>query len=227
MEILFNLLFPQTCFNCKKHSGAVCKYCLSLCKESFDAYCIVCGKSSDFGRTHDLCLASGCPTRLFSCFEYSGLVRDGIRKSKYHSKEFSILKTFAKRGVNLAYELGLELEDFIVVPIPLSKKKEKERGFNQAEMVADFVCRKFRLPKTANFIKRVKDTEVQYKQTRIDRMINIRGAFKASHRVKNKKILLVDDICTTGATLIEASKALMEAGANEVQCFVLARTPTA
>jgi len=204
--------------------GAVfCYGCLYKCRAVEGEYCIVCDNKSFGGITHIQCLKRHCPTALFCCFEYEGLVQECIKRSKYMDKEFSVLRQLSKEGVKEAKKSGVYFENFVVVPIPLSKKKEHDRGFNQAEVIAKEVSRGFWLSIDTSILIRIKDTRVQYGIGRLGRMGNLRNAFKASKKARGKKILLVDDICTTGSTFLSASRTLYAVGAKEVRCFSLSK----
>ena len=174
--------------------------------------------------THQYCLKKGIPIQSLSVFEYSGLTRECIRKSKYYSKQFMALKRLSYEGTNLLYDWGFGFDNFIVVPIPLNKQKEALRGFNHVDKISDYVSYRFKLPKENSILNRVKNTKAQHGYTRTERFLNIKDSFASSSDLaKGKKILLVDDICTSGATLLEASKVLYNAGALEVRCFTLSR----
>jgi ComF family protein len=163
------------------------------------------------------------PSQLISPFIYADKVRDCIRKSKYSSRLFSSLKRLSFEGVNIVYEWGYSFDDFVVVPIPVSKQKEKLRGFNQADIISKIFAKRFNLTTDFSILTRVKDKHAQHDLSRADRFKNIKGSFVSNEKAKGKKIVLVDDICTTGATFLEASKILFENGAIDVKCFSLSK----
>jgi ComF family protein len=115
----------------------------------------------------------------------------------------------------------------LVVPIPLSRSKASQRGFNQAELIASEVARYFCLKKEKSILIRTKDTKSQFGLTRVQRYKNLSHSFDVPKhmvtRTKNSSILLVDDICTSGATFKSASEALYGAGVKKVRCFSLAK----
>ncbi len=115
----------------------------------------------------------------------------------------------------------------LVIPIPLHRRKLKERGFNQAEIIAKFIALYLNLPLVKDNLMRVRFTASQTHLKREERLINVKGAFKVKRRgmLKGKRVLLVDDVYTTGITLNEAAKEIKRAKA-EVYVFTLARTPT-
>lgn len=170
-----------------------------------------------------MCKTTRTPNSVFSAYEYKGLVRKCIMRSKYKAKLFAPLKVLSQEAADIASKCDQEYEGFVVVPIPLSKKRVRERGFNQAGIIAQAVARRFALVLGEELLVRGRETAAQHKKTRQDRFKSMRDAFQPGKGVKNMKILLVDDICTTGATLLEASRTLLEAEAKEVKCFTLAK----
>jgi len=113
----------------------------------------------------------------------------------------------------------------MIVPIPLYRRKLKERGFNQAELLARIISKYFNIKLNKNNLKRIKSTQSQTKLSANERIKNVKGVFKVKNGKEfwEKNILLVDDIYTTGATVEEAAKILKRAKAKEIYVFVLAR----
>src|SRR3989344_4026345 len=227
MEKLIDLIFPRQCVFCGEYFKMICETCLQKCRVNFDENCIVCDLPSLNGDTHETCFKETFPTNLFSCFEYGGYVEKCIKMSKYGFKEFAILKELAGEGVKIFLSVNHinEYKNFVIVPIPLSNERMRSRGFNQSEIIGKILSKRFNLKMNIKLLKRVKNTNTQIGMNREERVKNIKGAFLANNSVMDLKILLVDDVCTTGATLIEASRALYKAGVLEVKCFTLAKTP--
>lgn len=111
-----------------------------------------------------------------------------------------------------------------VVPVPLHRERERERGFNQSEILASIVAKRFHRPVLRKALARIRRTLPQAGKPR-DRVRNVRGAFTVGNpeRVKDRTLLLVDDVFTTGATVNECAKVLMKAGARRVLVYTLAR----
>jgi ComF family protein len=150
-------------------------------------------------------------------------VAEIIKKSKYNPKSFVLLRLLSYSGAKMAAKFGFSFLDYTVVPIPVSRKREKERGFNQAEIVAKAVGKEFGLTMDNSILTRVRDTDKQFGLRKIERAQNITGAFAVKRNVTGGQFLLVDDICTTGSTLISAASALFAVGAKDVCCFALSR----
>jgi ComF family protein len=124
----------------------------------------------------------------------------------------------------------------LVVPVPLYRSKQRQRGFNQAELIAAAALKKLAMPNfelAANVLERVRATESQIGLTRPQRTLNIRGAFRVVHlnhahlndeRVAGRSVLLVDDVLTTGTTASECARVLTKAGAKQVLVATVART---
>ncbi len=223
MENLVNTFFPAKCFNCGENYGDICRACLNECLIARNFYCIVCDKPVVKGKTHVKCEGNFTPRSIFSAFEYSGIVRKCIKTAKYRSKTFAPLKKLALEAAKMASTCNLQYQGYTVTSIPLSRKRNKERGFNQAGLILSAIARQYDLSHRESILARKKQTKAQYGQARKERFENLRGAFVCNRNIKGQKILLVDDICTTGATLLEASKVLRSAEAQEVQCFTLAK----
>ena|SRR3989344_4529896 len=225
MEKLFNLIFPEKCLFCGHYAkGSFCFRCLARCQKIQYGHCVVCEGLSIDGRTHAQCLKKGVPVKLFSCFEHDGVVRECIAKAKYGAREFAALKRLTLEGMVWAKKTGQKFDGCVAVPIPLSCEKLNYRGFNQSEVIAKVLAEEFGLKVEPNLLLRVKNTETQHRFGKKERRENVRGAF-ATREVNSipDKVLLVDDVCTTGSTLLEAAKILYQAGAKETLCFTLAR----
>lgn len=124
---------------------------------------------------------------------------------------------------NLLPELFKMKGDFLIVPIPVSREKLASRGFNQADLIARILSKEFGLRHDPKLLLRKKDTDFQFTHGREDRFKNVRGAFEVRELLEHKTIILVDDICTSGATFLEAYKTLAEKGYKRIICFSLSK----
>lgn len=110
-----------------------------------------------------------------------------------------------------------------IVPVPLYAKRQRARGYNQAELLARELSRWTKLPVESRWLARIKDTPSQTGLTPAQRVENVRGAFASNTKLDRRRILLVDDVCTTGATLNACARVLQRAGAETVQALTVAR----
>lgn len=228
MEKLFNTIFPPTCVICGNFSSSFCRACLDKATPLNEAYCLTCDKASINGETHLLCkdrtINKGSISFVFSAFIYKDCVRKCILKSKYGANEFAALKILSREAALYFSKCGLPSSFDFVCAVPLSKKKKKVRGFNQASLIAKVLCKELNLV-YSDCLVRTSDTIPQHKLSKKERIINLSKSFKAFKNIQQKRILLVDDICTSGATLLSATEALFYAGASSVCCFTLAKKP--
>jgi len=225
MENLFNKMFPLKCINCGEMGEIICDNCLYDCDLLTTQFCIVCNKPSFYGFTHKECLEKNryAPRQIISIYKYADTIRSCIKTSKYGSKQFITLKKITYEGIRILNEWGFEFKDFICLPVPSSKGKYIKRGFNQSEIITEIFCKKLNLKMENSILNREKETDAQFTLGKKDRFKNVQNAFKVCKDIKGKNIVLVDDIVTSGATLLEISKVLYENGANRVKCFTLSK----
>jgi ComF family protein len=165
--------------------------------------------------------------KTFYCFDYKReIIKEAIWQIKFkNNKNVCIL--FADTLANKIK--GLEIDNFILIPIPIHKKRRQERGFNQCERLCEEIIRKiskqnFRYEK--NLLIRTRYTEKQSWNNKKDRENNLKEVFEINKNLKqniyNKKVILIDDVITTGSTIKEASRTLLESGASEVISICIA-----
>jgi ComF family protein len=155
-------------------------------------------------------------------YAYEPPLRDAIRLFKYHGK-VSLADAF---GALLGQALPALPECDFVMAVPLHPTRLREREFNQSLLLADRLAPRLRKPVAVGTLIRTRATEPQTELTRSARRANLRRAFAVPHpeEVTDKRILLVDDVMTTGTTVNECAKALRRAGSSDVYVLTLART---
>ena len=159
---------------------------------------------------------------IMSPFEYKGRLRDAIIDFKFGNC-WSYAPLFADMMQDYIDSYGIMAEQFdFIVPVPLHEKRLKERGFNQSESIAEHVARNNGIPMRTDLLIRTRATKKQSTLRGTERALNVKDAFKCTGDVKGKKILLFDDICTTGGTLRFCADALKEGGAEEICALTLA-----
>jgi len=208
---IIDLLFPQKCAGCGSLGILLCKNCIASLPRATPS-------------VHPFVTA---------LFDYqSTLLRRAIWRFKYKNAQ-GFAKHFGEQLYediigNLGEELHISKNDsFLLVPIPLHKKRFRERGYNQSELIARAITnhdtdKLFEFSR--NTLIRIRETKPQARSDkRATRLENLRGAFHAnSDTAKGRNIILIDDVTTTGATFSEARKALRKAGARSVRAYAIA-----
>jgi ComF family protein len=159
--------------------------------------------------------------KAVSLFNMEGHGRSLLHRLKYYNSP-DLARPFGELSAKVLRDAGLE-PDF-VTPTPLHWTRSFRRGFNQAELLCLMISQSSGIP-MEKVLVRIKRTKIQSRLNREERKKNLIGAFSVKKEAicKNKSILLVDDVMTTGATLAAATGALLDAGAREVNVFALAR----
>lgn len=237
---LLDFLFPKRCVNCKKQGSYLCQNCFIYLSFDVKSLCLVCDKPIFNNLTHPVCRRKYSIDGCFSALTYNKTTQKLIYNFKY--KPF--LKDLTTVLTDLFYESIIQNENFnkelkgppagewVFIPIPLSSQKFKKRGFNQSEILAKELAKKFNLP-FENILKRTSDTKSQVGLSNIKRKENVKGVFKiVNHKssipiksgsIINQNVFLVDDVVTTGSTLLEASNVLKRNGTRRVIGLTLAR----
>lgn len=231
---LLNLFFPAFCINCQREGTFLCQDCFSLLNINKDVFCPFCKKPKIVldGKTCNRCRKNKKLNGLFNASSYQDfIVKKMILKFKYPPFIKELAKPLAFLIIQYLKNLGKvvpflkDKSNFVFVPLPLHKKRLKWRGFNQAGEIAKELSFYFKIPLVDDVLLKIKNTENQAELTGEEREKNIKNAFFVQNpeKIKNKKILLVDDVFTTGSTMEECAKILKEAGAKEVWGIVVAR----
>jgi ComF family protein len=231
-------IFPPHCAGCGGwEENLFCSKCCEQLQFLHKPLCEVCGKPFD-----PLAIAHLCPecrpsrnhkppefTALRSCFGFNGPMREAVHRYKYQNQR------------SLAHLLGQELANFwisdcngtlqtphcdLITPVPLHWWRAYRRGYNQSGLIANHLSENIGVPAKV-LLRRVKPTRPQVELDRDQRAENVKNAFQvdetAAPSIRGKTVLLVDDVCTTGATLRECAKALKSGGAAAVYAVTLAR----
>lgn len=186
----------------------VCSVCGRFRLESREATIIfTCRQCYDIRRHFIACRAAA---------PYEGMVKDAVHNLKYAGRRH-LAPTLAAFMVKCAMRAPFFTKAEVVVPVPLTPERKRKRGFNQALLLAVQVAREMDLP-MLEAVKKVRETSPQAGLNRDKRLINLLGAFAVTlpGGIKDKMVLVVDDVFTTGATLEAVSAALLEAGASGV-----------
>lgn len=223
LNILADVFYPKYCFGCRRSGRYLCKFCSTQVPLCAQAFCVVCNKPSAGGFTHAQCKSEFTPGRLLSAFPYQyQVISDMIITGKYYfvSETFAVLGTMAAEAIKTQYGAST-FKDFVLCPLPLHPSKKRWRGFNQAELIASAFEYGLGIP-ALDLLVRTKNTKTQKDLDAHARKTNMTNAFAPAQEVPDK-VIIVDDVCTTGRTFLEATKALKQAGAREVICISIAK----
>lgn len=164
---------------------------------------------------------------LAAATSYNDLtVKELIHHLKYNGLTGAI-KPLGEMALKYLADINLDLDKWILVPIPLHSSKYRKRGFNQAELIANELNKKLNLQVINKALKRIRATDPQISLSGQARETNVKNCFEPGEEIsliKGKKVILVDDVYTSGATMKEAVKILRKNGAKEVMGLVVAKT---
>jgi competence protein ComFC len=236
-DALVSVFFPGGCRICDRLlTGAslvpICEECLASFGAMPENICEVCGRPlAAFARNEGetpLCPACGDKTYAFerarSLAVYQGALVQAILLLKFEQME-PLGAWFAGRLAELVGAEGGKLSADVVVPVPLHRQRERERGYNQAALLSKPLAKRLDLPHKAVLLMRTKARPDKRILTLEERWESVRGAFatRPGSQVDNLRVLLVDDVLTTGATLDACARALRAAGAKLVIGLTVAR----
>ncbi len=234
VEVALGLLWPHRCPVCggvagEPETGRVCANCEETIPRITGRQCEVCSRPFPINFSEAF-VCQSCRDRQFhfvaslAPVEARETVRDMIHRFKY-GKQRWLAEPFALWMAELSSDHRIKLEEIEgLVPVPLHKKREKERGYNQSLLLAEALAKKWKKP-VLPVLERVRYTETQTHFDRKERMQNLRVAFRvrAGAELQEKKFLLVDDVFTTGSTLDECARTLLDSGAGAVWAITAAR----
>jgi ComF family protein len=218
-----DLIFPPRCAGCERRGIHWCGDCQKVVREIKSPICNICGQP---WHVPGLCAhcSSNRPSfsKLRSWALYEGPVREAIRRLKYR-RDISLGLVLSKPLFNLFTILDWSVD--MILPVPLGVARLKERGYNQAVLIARPLALRIGLPCEIRGLRRVRETRSQVGLSVIQRRENVKNAFRADSKIVSaRRILVVDDVATSSATLDACAAALLRAGSQDVKCLTLART---
>ena len=234
-NFFLDLFFPKKCLGCNKKDVYICNDCFDKIEIAKNNKCPFCDRPVPNTLICEKCREKHFLDRLIWAVPYSNpLIKELIKIFKYH-----YIKELARPLAQLlltqcgSYDLP---HNAVLMPIPLHERRLKERDFNQAELLAKEIVKHYSLPLETGVLKRKRAVLPQAKiKDHKTRKTNIKGIFeidpkftkkcldKKQNLLKDKTIILIDDVTTTGATLSEAAKVLKHAGANKIWGLVVAK----
>jgi ComF family protein len=249
--LFLNLIFPIECFGCEREDTWLCSECFNKIIFRKSQSCLDCKTENQWGEFCNNCCERYYLDGVWIAADYEQeLVAKLIKSYKYHFvKDISLIlakiliqfldgkinetKNFDFKIAGLDWKMFdqikarpkvlLDFQNNLIMPVPLSKKRLKWRGFNQAEIIANILADNFKLEIDAKNLKRIKNTKPQAKLNERERRNNLADCFSwLGDKLNGRNIILVDDVATTGSTLNECAKVLKQAGASEVWGLVVA-----
>jgi competence protein ComFC len=241
-ELFFDLIFPPVCLVCRqkfdggrteRRNNPLCDNCAGRIEVFSGFYCPRCGR-----RIPPVGPVKSCHAETGFILAAATAYRDPVARELIHALKYAGVRSAL---IPIAKILGAYLDDLdrngffgekfpagrsVIVPIPLHPKKERERGFNQAFLIAGAVGQRFGLPVEAGNLQRTKNTAAQAELTdREARATNMSGAFalKYPEKLAGKNVILVDDVFTSGATMAEAVGTLKNTGVKRIIALVIAK----
>lgn len=208
LKSIKNLFFPARglCYLCRENSPG--KEYAHICQDCFNLLEPV---------HKEIDIDSAFLTKIYYTLVYNRYMRDIIRDYKFHGKSYLYkpLGELMLRTIE-AKSLGEGID--LILYMPAHRRKEAKRGYNQAELLATYIGKELEIEVSHNNLVKTRYTKEQNKLSKLERMTNLRGAFTIRNRegIRGKRILLIDDIITTGTTMDEASRILIKNEAREV-----------
>ncbi len=222
---IIDLLFPKFCLGCGYLGVYLCPSCLDGLKPTKNDYCLYCNKASLFGLTHPNCSKTQGVDGLMTIYNYNPLLKKVIKNIKYRLATDVWQEFYKVIDPQVIAKLGFYKrlsQNFFIQPIPLSKLRYNERGFNQAKIISSFFQKFLYFPIIDSLIRKEERlSQAQTKNKRI-RYFNVKGVFTKIKFVP-ENVLLIDDVITSGSTVKEATKILKKAGAKKVYALALAK----
>ena len=218
-----DLVFPLSCIVCQREGHYVCDGCEAKLPKLEAPYCTSCARPGS-GTPCWWCKATEPAfDGITTPYLFTGPVREAVHSLKYRGVR-AAAPAIAKLIAAALNSNSVDAD--LLIPVPLHPRRERQRGYNQSALLGKEVSRLSDIPVYENAMRRVRDAPPQVSmKSAEERLRNIRGAFECVGDVEGKRILLVDDVVTTGSTMSACATPLKAAGAASVWGLALARQP--
>lgn len=219
----FDWLYPPVCAGCGARGYRWCSGCEAKTEKVSQPVCFLCGRGN---QEKSLCVECQHKKPAFDGLRswaiYQEPIRQAIHQMKYH-RDITLGETFSHNLEKLLHQVRWQFE--MIVPVPLSRQRVRQRGYNQSTFLAFPLALSLNVPMQPSALERVRETSAQVGLTATQRRKNVENAFRADRELTvGRVVLLVDDVMTTGATLEACASALKNAGASTVYGLTLARS---
>ena len=222
---VLDLIFPKSCLVCDSHieKGVICTSCYSQLLTMTSQVCNICGTHLKDNKCEVCEEETFYFDKAVSIYEYNNILKSLIHNFKY--QEFTVISKFFAEEISSKSIFLNELdENFEIIPVPMHSVKKRQRGYNQAEVFAKDLSFYTNMKLNSKLTYRNRFTQTQTKLNKSERHQNLKNAFGFRKKYFNKdKFLVVDDVFTTGSTVNELSKLLIDNGAKEINVLTIAR----
>ncbi len=229
---LLDFLFPPLCHVCRSFIRDadeihICRICRDRLPLAMSPHCTVCGIPFDGAGGDHVCGSCLLHPPHYD-YARAALLHEGVARDMIHAFKYQY-KTHLRRPLALlllegvaGFVVGQKLD--VIIPVPLHRSRLRSRGFNQAVLLGQLLSTRLSLPMLAKGLLRIRQTEPQIKLSGEERKNNVKGAFAVENAssIRGRRVLLLDDVMTTGSTVNECAKELKKAGAAKVVVVTVA-----
>jgi ComF family protein len=222
IERILDFIFPPVCIGCQEIGEWICSICYKKYFKKNIPECMFCRVENDRFNTHKECAITTKIDRCIICWRYNKLSKKIMKVFKYNYR-YAISNYLSKRVIEQFHEYFSP--DLVLIPVPSHPSKTKERGFNQSKLLASKIAKLENL-QILEPLERVTES-IQHAGMKRKERISDENPFRLipefSPQVQNKKLMIIDDVCTTGTTLIHCASELRKANPTSVSALALFR----
>jgi ComF family protein len=216
-----DILFPPTCVGCGKPGIDWCDACDQDLYRLSGPVCARCGTLLPQPQTECArCMDFPSILQIRSYAYYQGSLLKAVLHLKYRPNQ-RIAEVMGNWLVELVIQEGMVAD--LILAVPLGRDRLKQRGYNQVDLIANHMAKRLGIRDDKKGLMRVRETRSQVGLDLVNRQINVQNAFQAAPHIKNQRVLLVDDLFTTGATMLACTSALQKVGVRKVYGLTVAR----
>lgn len=219
LDKLVAVVAPHNCLSCSKEGSLLCRSCFPELGAVVPDRCFRCNKLSADSKTCSSCRRMSKLSYVWIRSKYAGIPKELVHRLKYE-RSFTASTIIAEAMVRV---LPHKLENYIIIPIPTASSRRRQRGYDQSVLIARHISRLTTLPMRQHLVRLGQSRQVGSKKA--DRISQLKDAYMVIHgnELLGKRILLIDDVMTTGATLECAAKIMRSVGVKRVDALVFAR----
>ena len=227
IKFLKDIIAPKKCYSCNIEWHFLCLACFRI-QHNFHPICYSCKGPSENFSLHKWCSWDVFYDKVIILTHYSNeVIQKLIKDAKFYNKK-DIFEDFGRYLAKsfIKNEIYTNRNDYIIISVPMFFTRKLKRGYNQSDILAKYISNKLKIEYDKNILKRVKNTRQQSKLSKNIRLKNLENSFKINKKyldkLDNKKVILVDDVISTGTTINVISKLLKENWVKEVIGLVIA-----